>query len=116
LCLYFTARGRFLFKLLLHTPENVDLCKHAVIRWWCGALIINASGYKQWIQVEPKEPIKKDEVRKMMEQTKKESLLERYWRLRGEADELYQRRMRQIKINEEMRKSIQRELDALEDA
>ena len=51
-----------------------------------------------------------------MEQTKKESLLERYWRLRGEADELYQRRMRDIKINEEMRKSIQRELDALEDA
>ena len=51
-----------------------------------------------------------------MEQTKKESLLERYWRLRGEADELYQRRMREIKINEEMRKSIQRELDALEDA
>jgi hypothetical protein len=56
-----------------------------------------------------------NEVR-IMEQTKKESLLERYWRLRGEADELYQRRMRQIKINEEMRKSIQRELDALEDA
>jgi hypothetical protein len=52
----------------------------------------------------------------MMEQTKKESLVERYWRLRGEADELYQRRMKQIKINEEMRKSIQRELDALEDA
>jgi hypothetical protein len=51
-----------------------------------------------------------------MEQTKKESLLERYWRLRGEADELYQRRMRETKINEEMRKSIQRELDALEDA
>jgi len=51
-----------------------------------------------------------------MEQTKKESLLERYWRLRGEADELYQRRMREIKINEEMRKSVQRELDALEDA
>ena len=51
-----------------------------------------------------------------MEQTKKESLLERYWRLRGEADELYQRQIRQIKINEEMRKSIQRELDALEDA
>jgi hypothetical protein len=53
-----------------------------------------------------------------MEQTKKETLLERYWRLRGEADELYQRRMRQIKlrINEEMRKSVQRELDALEDA
>ena len=51
-----------------------------------------------------------------MEQTKKESLLERYWRLRGEADELYQRKIRQIKINEEMRKSIQRELDALEDA
>jgi len=51
-----------------------------------------------------------------MEQTKKESLLERYWRLRGETDELYQRRMREIKINEEMRKSIQRELDALEEA
>jgi plasmid maintenance system killer protein len=51
-----------------------------------------------------------------MEQTKKESLLERYWRLRGEAEEIYQRRMRQTKINEEMRKSIQRELDALEDA
>lgn len=51
-----------------------------------------------------------------MEQTKKESLLERYWRLRGEADELYQRRIREIKINEEMKKSIQRELDALEDA
>jgi len=51
-----------------------------------------------------------------MEQTKKESLLERYWRLRGEADELYQRRMREAKISEEMRKSIQRELDALEDA
>jgi len=53
-----------------------------------------------------------------MEQTKKESLLERYWRLRGEADELYQRRMREInqRISEEMKKSIQRELDALEDA
>ena len=53
-----------------------------------------------------------------MEQTKKETLLERYWRLRGEADELYQRRMREIKqkINEEMRKSVQKELDALEDA
>jgi len=53
-----------------------------------------------------------------MEQTKKESLLERYWRLRGEADELYQRRMREIKqrISVEMRKSVQRELDALEDA
>lgn len=54
----------------------------------------------------------------MMEQTKKESLLERYWRLRGEADELYQRRMKEInqRISEEMRKSVQRELDALEDA
>ena len=51
-----------------------------------------------------------------MEQTKKESLLERYWRLRGEADELYQKRMKEVKINEEMRKSIERELDALEDA
>jgi hypothetical protein len=52
----------------------------------------------------------------VMEQTKKESLMERYWRLRGEADELYQRRLREVKITEEMRKSIQRELDALEDA
>jgi hypothetical protein len=53
-----------------------------------------------------------------MQQTKKESLLERYWRLRGEADELYQKRMIEInqKINEEMRKSIQKELDALEEA
>ncbi len=51
-----------------------------------------------------------------MEETKKESLLERYWRLRGEADELYQRRLKQVKISEEMRKPIQRELDALEDA
>jgi len=51
-----------------------------------------------------------------MEQTKKESLLERYWRLRGEADELYQRRIREIKITEETRKSIQKELDALENA
>jgi hypothetical protein len=53
-----------------------------------------------------------------MEQTKKESLLERYWRLRGEADDLYQRRMKETnqKINEEMRKSMQKELDALEDA
>ena len=54
----------------------------------------------------------------MMQQTKKESLLQRYWRLRGEADELYQRRMKEIdqKINEEMRKSLQKELDALENA
>ena len=54
----------------------------------------------------------------MMEQTKKESLLERYWRLRGEADELYQRRMKEInqRISDEMRKSVQRELDALEGA
>jgi hypothetical protein len=51
-----------------------------------------------------------------MEQSKKESLLERYWRLGGEADELYQERIREIKINEEMRKSIQKELDAHEDA
>ena len=51
-----------------------------------------------------------------MHQAKGESLLERYWRLRGEADELYQRRMRQTKINVEMRKAIERELDALEDA
>ena len=53
-----------------------------------------------------------------MDRTKKESLLERYWRLRGEADELYQRRMREIgqRISVEMRQSVQRELDALEDA
>lgn len=53
-----------------------------------------------------------------MERTKKESLLERYWRLRGQADELYQRRIREVnqRISEEMRKSVQRELDALEDA
>jgi hypothetical protein len=53
-----------------------------------------------------------------MEQTKKESLLERYWRLRGQADELYQRRMREInqRISDEMRKSVQKELDALEDS
>ncbi|MGD8544257.1 MAG: hypothetical protein PVG48_03985 [Candidatus Bathyarchaeota archaeon] len=53
-----------------------------------------------------------------MDRTKRESLLERYWRLRGEADELYQRRMREIgqRISVEMRKSVQRELDALEDA
>jgi|GEM_PF-3073713 len=52
------------------------------------------------------------------EMSETESLLERYWRLRGEADELYQRRMREIKqkINVEMRESIQRELDVLEDA
>ena len=50
--------------------------------------------------------------------TEIETLLERFWRLRGEADELYQKRMREIKqkINMEMRQSIQRELDALEDA
>ncbi len=51
-----------------------------------------------------------------MEQAKRESLLERYWRLRGEADELYQKKIREFKINEELRKSIQRELDALEEA
>jgi two-component SAPR family response regulator len=51
-----------------------------------------------------------------MEQTKRESLLERYWRLGGEADELHQRRMREIKISEETCKSMQRELDTLEDA
>ena len=45
-------------------------------------------------------------------------MLERYWRLRGEADELYQRRMKEInqRISEELRKSVQKELDALEDA
>ena len=50
--------------------------------------------------------------------TETESLLERYWRLRGEADELYPRRMKEIKqkINMEMRNSIQKELDALDDA
>ena len=50
--------------------------------------------------------------------TEIETLLERYWRLRGEAYELYQKRMKEIKqrINMEMRESIQRELDALDDA
>ena len=50
------------------------------------------------------------------EQVRKESLFERYWRLRGEADELYQRRMKQIepKVDEVMRRSIQKELEALE--
>jgi hypothetical protein len=54
----------------------------------------------------------------MMQQTNRESLLERYWRLRGQADELYQRRMREAnqRISEELRKSVQKELDALEDA
>ncbi len=51
-----------------------------------------------------------------MEQAKKESLLERYWRLRGDADDLYHRQVTDARINEEMRRSIQRELDVLEDA
>ncbi len=53
-----------------------------------------------------------------VEQVKRESLFERYWRLRGEADELYQRRMKEIdrKTDEAMRKSTQKELDSLEDA
>ena len=53
-----------------------------------------------------------------MEQTKKESQLERYWRLRGEADELYQRRMREThqKMSVELRGFVQKELDALEEA
>ena len=53
-----------------------------------------------------------------MEQTKKESQLERYWRLRGEADELYQRRMKEThqKMSIELRGFVQKELDALEDA
>jgi len=53
---------------------------------------------------------------RITEQTKKESLLERYWRLRGEADELYQRQIKETKISEETRKFVQKELDALEDA
>ena len=53
-----------------------------------------------------------------MEQTKKESQLERYWRLRGEADELYQRRMREMhqKMSVELRGFVEKELDALEKA
>jgi hypothetical protein len=53
-----------------------------------------------------------------VEQTKKESQLERYWRLRGEADELYQRRMREMhqKMSVELRGFVQKELDALEEA
>ncbi len=51
-----------------------------------------------------------------MERTKRESQLERYWRLRGEADELYQRRMRETrqKMSVELRGFVQKELDALE--
>ena len=51
-----------------------------------------------------------------MEQTKGESQLERYWRLRGEADELYQKRMREMhqKMSVELRGFVQKELDALE--
>lgn len=53
-----------------------------------------------------------------MEQAKRESQLERYWRLRGEADELYQRRMRETrqKMSVELRGFVQKELDALEEA
>ena len=53
-----------------------------------------------------------------MEQTKRESQLERYWRLRGEADELYQRRMREThqKMSVELRRFVEKELDALEEA
>jgi hypothetical protein len=53
-----------------------------------------------------------------MENTKRESQLERYWRLRGEADELYQRRMREMhqKMTVELRGFVQKELDALEKA
>jgi hypothetical protein len=53
-----------------------------------------------------------------MEQAKRESQLERYWRLRGEADELYQRRMREMhqKMSVELRGFVQKELDALEEA
>jgi hypothetical protein len=53
-----------------------------------------------------------------MEQTKRESQLERYWRLRGEADELYQRRMREMhqKMSVELRGFVEKELDALEEA
>jgi hypothetical protein len=53
-----------------------------------------------------------------MEQTKRESQLERYWRLRGEADELYQRRMREMhqKMSAELRRFVEKELDALEEA
>jgi len=53
-----------------------------------------------------------------MEQAKRESQLERYWRLRGEADELYQRRMRDMhqKMSVELRGFVQKELDALEEA
>jgi hypothetical protein len=53
-----------------------------------------------------------------MEQMKRESQLERYWRLRGEADELYQKRMREMhqKMSVELRGFVQKELDALEEA
>jgi hypothetical protein len=49
---------------------------------------------------------------------KEESWSERYFRLLRELDGLYQRRKRELskRINEAMRKTIQKELDAMEDA
>jgi hypothetical protein len=49
---------------------------------------------------------------------KEESWSERYFRLLRELDGLYQKRKRELsqRINAAMRKTIQRELDAMEDA
>jgi molecular chaperone GrpE (heat shock protein) len=49
---------------------------------------------------------------------KQESWSERYFRLLRELDGLYQRRKRELsqRINAAMRKTIQKELDAMEDA
>lgn len=49
---------------------------------------------------------------------KEESWSERYFRLLRELDGLYQRRKRELskRINEAMRKTIQKELDAMKDA
>jgi molecular chaperone GrpE (heat shock protein) len=49
---------------------------------------------------------------------KEEFWSERYLRLLRELDGLYQRRQRELskRINEAMRKTIQKELDAMEDA
>ena len=49
---------------------------------------------------------------------KQESWPERYLRLLRELNELYQRRKRELsrRVNEAMRKTIQKELDEMEDA
>jgi hypothetical protein len=50
--------------------------------------------------------------------SKEESWIERYWRLRREANELYQKQMKEMtqKIKETTKSQIQKELDAMESA